>query len=79
MSVRRRMLLPALLAALLPSGCGSGDRPAARIRGTTLTVYFSGPFARHASAKSCAGESARGFRLDHIERNASEPISSAAD
>jgi branched-chain amino acid transport system substrate-binding protein len=45
-SVRRGMLARVLLASgavATLAGCGSGGQPEARIQGTTLTVYFSGP------------------------------------
>lgn len=41
---RRPLILVALaLAALALAGCGSAGQPAGRIRGTRLTIYFSGP------------------------------------
>lgn len=46
MSFRRGMLarpLLALVAVATLAGCGSSGPPEARIQGTTLTVYFSGP------------------------------------
>jgi branched-chain amino acid transport system substrate-binding protein len=45
-SFRRGMLAPVLLAGVTVAalaGCGSSKPPEARIQGTTLTVYFSGP------------------------------------
>ena len=61
MSFRRRMLLPALLAVALLSACGSADRPGGRIRGTTLTLYFSGPL--HGASSVAATASLNGARL----------------
>jgi len=63
-SVRRRMLLPALLAIALLSGCGSGDRPGGRIRGTTLTLYFSGPLHGASSVAAVAALKGATLALD---------------
>jgi branched-chain amino acid transport system substrate-binding protein len=49
-----RRAAAALLAAVLLSACGSGDRPSTRIQGTTLTVYFSGPLQGASSVAATA-------------------------
>jgi branched-chain amino acid transport system substrate-binding protein len=48
------MLLLALLAAATLSGCGTAERPQARIAGNTLTVYFSGPLRGSSSTAAQA-------------------------
>jgi branched-chain amino acid transport system substrate-binding protein len=60
-NLRRGLLLPAALAALAFAGCGSSRRPGARIRGTTLSIYFSGPL--HGAASVAALSALNGARL----------------
>lgn len=66
MSLRRGLLLPALLAIALLSGCGSGGRPVGRIRGDTLTVYFSGPLHGASSVAASAALNAARLALDDV-------------
>jgi branched-chain amino acid transport system substrate-binding protein len=59
--VRSRAALGLLLAAGLLAGCGSSQPPGNRIRGRTLTIYFSGPLH---GASSLGGRAAlNGARL----------------
>jgi branched-chain amino acid transport system substrate-binding protein len=55
-----RMLLAVVAVAAL-AGCGSSERPGARVQGTTLTVYFSGPL--QGASSSGAQASLNGARL----------------
>jgi branched-chain amino acid transport system substrate-binding protein len=60
-SLRRRLLLTVALAALVISGCGSSDRSGGRIRGTTLSIYFSGPL--HGASSVAAQAALNGAQL----------------
>ncbi len=61
MSLRRGLLLPVALVAAVLSGCGSSDRPGGRIRGATLSIYFSGPL--HGASSTGAQAALNGARL----------------
>jgi branched-chain amino acid transport system substrate-binding protein len=60
-NLRRGLLLPVTLAAVVMSGCGSGDRPGGRIHGNTLSIYFSGPL--HGASSVAARAALNGARL----------------
>ncbi|HUE26748.1 MAG TPA: branched-chain amino acid ABC transporter substrate-binding protein [Solirubrobacteraceae bacterium] len=61
MNLRRGLLLPVALAAVALAGCGTSSRPVGRIRGTTLSVYFSGPL--HGASSVSAQAALNGAQL----------------
>ncbi|HLY50353.1 MAG TPA: branched-chain amino acid ABC transporter substrate-binding protein [Solirubrobacteraceae bacterium] len=61
-----RAALGTAVAVALLAGCGSSDRPRARIHGQILTIYFSGPRRGDSSVAAAAALNGARLALAHI-------------